>query len=59
MTSAYISAAFFAVPFLFFFATFLVGLFGKDFEYTSLGFVGTFFSGFGVAVSVASIIGMP
>lgn len=47
--------AFFGVPFLLFLATFLVGLARKDFEYASLGFIGAFFSGFGVFVSVACI----
>ena len=56
---AWAVVVFFGVPFVLFLTTFLVGLVRRDFEYASLGFIGAFFSGFGVVVSVASVMGTP
>ena len=55
----WVFAAFFGIPFLLFFSTFIVGAARKDFEYASLGLIGAFFSGFGVFVSIACILGKP
>ena len=59
MITPWVSAVVFGVPFLFFLATFVIGLVRKDFEYAILSFVGVFFSGFGVVVSIACILGQP
>lgn len=55
----WVLAGVFGIPFLFFFSTFIVGVTRKDFEYASLGFIGAFFSGFGVFISIACILGQP